>query len=208
MLRGHVLPDEVRADRQLAMSPVDQDREADPAGPPQVHQRVHRRADRATRIEDVVDQHHRAAGDVERDPRLVDLRRLRGEADVVAIEADVQDADRDLRVLDLGDLTGQAEGEVVPAIGDPHEHQAVDPFPLDDLVGDPGERPSHVVGGEDPAHTGTPPRAGEEARKLCCIGWLPSRPHGTGLKGEVLSQDTPATAAEQRASAGRPRCPA
>ena len=87
------------------MPAVDQDGEADAAGPPQVHQRVHRRPDRPAGVEDVVDQHDRATRDVEGDPRLVDLGSLRGEADVVAIEGDVQDADRDLDALDLGDLT-------------------------------------------------------------------------------------------------------
>jgi hypothetical protein len=130
----------------------------------------------------------------------VDLGRLGAEADVIAVERDVQDPDRDLDPFDLGDLAGQAEGEVVTPVGDPDEDQSLGPLPLDDLVGDPRERPSHVVGAQDPAHQRTPPRAGEEARRLCRIGWLPSRPHGTGLKGEVRSEDTPAAPAEQRAN--------
>ena len=73
----------------------------------------------------------------------------------------------------LRDLASEAEREVVAAIGDPHEHEPVGPFALDDLVGDPRERPADVVRSEDPAHTGTPPRPGEEARKLDCISWSP-----------------------------------
>jgi hypothetical protein len=62
---------------------------------------------------------------------------------------------------------------VVTAIGDPDEHQPVDPFPLDDLVGDPGERPPDVVRTQDPAQTGTPPRAGEEAHGYSRIDLAP-----------------------------------
>ena len=52
-----VLADEVGPDRQLAVAPVDQDGEADRLGPPDVAQRVERRADGAAGEEHVVDQH-------------------------------------------------------------------------------------------------------------------------------------------------------
>ena len=94
----------------------------------------------------------------------MDLGRFGGEPDVVAIERDVEGADRDLDALDRGDLPRESQGEVVPSVGDPDEDEAVRPFALDDLVGDPREGTAHVVGAEDRAHTGTPPRACEEAR--------------------------------------------
>jgi hypothetical protein len=103
----------------------------------------------------------------------VDLRRLRRQPDVVAIERDVERAHRDLHALDLCDLPREAHGEVVAPVRDPDEDEAVGPLTLDDLMGDPGECAADVVGAEDRAHTGTPPRAGEEARKLCCISWSP-----------------------------------
>ena len=146
------------------MAAVDEDREPDPSRAAQVRERVHRGADRPAGEQDVVDEDHRPAGDVEGDPRLVDLGRFRGEPDVVAVEGDVEGSDRDLDALDRGDLPREAEGEVVPSVGDPDEDEAVRAFALDDLVGDPREGAAHVVGTEDRAHTGTPPRACEEAR--------------------------------------------
>ena len=60
LARGrHVLADVVGADRQLAMAAVDEHRQPDRAGTAEVDQGVHRRADRAPGVEDVVDEHDR-----------------------------------------------------------------------------------------------------------------------------------------------------
>ena len=181
------------------MASIDEDGETDPPGATEIGQRIHRGSDRPPGEQDVVDEDHGAPRDVERDPGLVDLGRLRRHPDVVAIERDVQDADRYLCALDRSDLAGEAEREVVAPVGDADQDQALGPLALHDLVSDPGKGSAHVVRAEDPAHTGTPPRAGEEARRLYRIGWLPSRPHGTGLKGEVQREDTPVSARGQRA---------
>ena len=86
----------------------------------------------------VVDEHDRPAGDVEVDPRLVDLGRLGPHADVVAVERDVEDADGQPHALDPLDLAGEPPGEVVPAGGDPDEREALGALvPLEDLVRDP-----------------------------------------------------------------------
>src|SRR5205823_6233077 len=66
--RRHVLPDEVRSDRQLAVAAIDEHGQLDLPGTPQVHQGVHRGPDRATREQDVIHQHDDLPGDVERDP--------------------------------------------------------------------------------------------------------------------------------------------
>ena len=92
---------------------------------------------RATREQDVVHEHDRPPRDVDGDPGLVHLRGLRGETDVVPVERDVEDADRDVRRFDPCDLRRQPEREVVTAVGDPDQHEAVGRLALDDLVGDP-----------------------------------------------------------------------
>ena len=53
---GHVLSDVVGAERQLAVTAVDEDRELHGARPTDVAERVQGRADRTTRVEDVVDE--------------------------------------------------------------------------------------------------------------------------------------------------------
>src|SRR5207302_2162785 len=121
--RGQVLAHEVRPDRKLPVPAVDQDRQLDRVRPAEVHQRIHGRADRSSRVEDVVDQHDAPAGDVERDPRLVDLGGLRAESDVVAIEGDVEDAHSNGGPLDAFDLRGQAFGQAIAAVGDADQDQ-------------------------------------------------------------------------------------
>ena len=51
---------------QLAMAAIDQDREADRLRPPEVDERVHRGPDRASGVQDVVDEDDRAAVDARR----------------------------------------------------------------------------------------------------------------------------------------------
>src|SRR5438876_10028370 len=51
-----VLADVVRADRQFAMSPVDEDGELDPPRPAVVEQGLDRRADCPARVEHIVDE--------------------------------------------------------------------------------------------------------------------------------------------------------
>ena len=149
-------------------------RPARPAGsvrPAEVHQRVHRGADRAAREQHVVHQDDRLAGDVERDPGFVDLGGLGLQPDVVAVERDVQDADRHVRALDLCDLGGEAPRQVIPAVRDPDQRQPSGALvSLDDLVGDARERPADVGGVQQlPTHENAPSRMHGRALRLCRI---------------------------------------
>src|ERR1051326_7664037 len=63
--RRNVFADEVRFDRQLAMAAIDEHGELNPLRPAEIVERIHRRANRAAFEEDVVDEHHGLAGDVE-----------------------------------------------------------------------------------------------------------------------------------------------
>src|SRR5881397_237926 len=57
--RRQVLADVVRADRQLAVAAVDENRKLDALGPAVVEERLDRRTDRASGVQHVVDEHDR-----------------------------------------------------------------------------------------------------------------------------------------------------
>src|SRR5436309_320034 len=86
---GQVLAHVVGADRQLAVAPVDHDRELDGPGPAVVVDRVERGPDGAAGEEHVVDEDDHPAGEVEGDVRGR-LGHDRAEADVVAVQGDVE----------------------------------------------------------------------------------------------------------------------
>ena len=65
--RYDILADVVGADRQLALSAIDQHRELNRFGPAEISQRGERGAHRAAGIEHVVNQHHAGAIDGKRD---------------------------------------------------------------------------------------------------------------------------------------------
>ena len=123
------------------MAAVDEDGEADDARPAEVHEGVHGGADRAAREQHVVDEDHDAALHGEADLGAAHLRLLGLEAEVVAVERDVEGAHGRLRRLDRLDLLGDALGERLPARLDADEGDLVDALGLlDDLVGDAGQR--------------------------------------------------------------------
>ena len=95
--RRQVLAHEVGADRQLAVAAVDQHRELDRLRPAELGERVERGADGAAGEEHVVDEHHHPAGDVDRHLGRAERLDL-SEADVVAVEGDVERADRHVDV--------------------------------------------------------------------------------------------------------------
>ena len=86
---GQVLADVVGPDRQLAVAPVDHDRQLHRPGPAVVVERVERGPDRAAGEEHVVDEHHDRAVEVDGD--VGDrLGQHRPQPDVVAVEGDVE----------------------------------------------------------------------------------------------------------------------
>ncbi len=108
--RRDVLADVVGPDRQLAMAAVDEHREADRLRSTEVDEGVHRRPDRPTGVEDVVDEDDRRAVEVERQVRALDDRLLGDEREVVAVERDVERPDRDVDALVLGDRRRRSDG--------------------------------------------------------------------------------------------------
>ena len=142
-----VLADVVGADRQLAVAAVGEHGELDARRAAVLEQRVDRGADRAAGVEDVVDEDHRAALELEvelrvADDRLPPARRLAvADVDVVAVEGDVELAEVELEPGALVDQPAQALRERDAAGVDADERDGVEVLvALDDLVRDPRER--------------------------------------------------------------------
>ena len=125
------------------MAAVGDDGELDASGPAVVEERLDRGADRAARVEDVVDEDAGAALDREVEAGLAD-ERLRvqrrpaaADVDVVAVEGDVERAEVDLDAAELLDQAAEAVRERDAARVDADERDRVEVgVRLDDLVGD------------------------------------------------------------------------
>ena len=137
------------------MAPVGQHGKLDPPRAPVVEECVDRRANRAASEEDVVHEHHRGVLDGKVDVRGVHDRRAARlpEADVVAVEGDVDVPQRDRLVEKLGHEVPQATGHKSAATVDAHDRHRLSPVLLDDLMSDAHERAPHVIAVEyDLAH--------------------------------------------------------
>src|SRR2546428_1430358 len=161
--RGNVLADVVGADRELAVTAVDENRELDRLRPPEVDERVHGGADGPAGEEHVVDQEDPFPLDGERDVGAVDHRVLEAPVEVVAVERDVDHAERNRRSgLDLVDGLADALREVHAARADADQRQTVGTFVvLEDLVRDADEgsldtERIHHLAGTVGAHQRTP----------------------------------------------------
>jgi hypothetical protein len=99
----------VRIDRQLAAAAVGEHRQAHRARPPEIEQLVQRGADGAAGMQHVVDQHHLAPVDGERDLAAPRLAVQADAAEVVAVQRDRERAQRHLRAQ-----------RAVQALGEPH----------------------------------------------------------------------------------------
>ena len=176
------------------MPAIHQDRQLDPLRTSEIHEGVHRRADRPSREEHVVHQDDRPTPDVERDPRLVNFRRLGLQTDVIPVERDVQGPDGHLGALDLRDLGGQAAREVISAVRDPDERQITCALvAFHDLVGDAGESPADIRRVQDlrahrPTHRNALPRRHGRALRLCRISRSLPGLTGPDLKGRSLTE--------------------
>jgi murein DD-endopeptidase MepM/ murein hydrolase activator NlpD len=128
------------------MAPVDQHRETDRSRAPVVDERVHRRANRPAREEDVVDQHHYAVVDGERYLGLADDGCVADPRQVVAIEGDVDRAEWDLDALIRADGIADPCSQSVAARADADDREKSEiAIALDDLVRDPRDGPADIV---------------------------------------------------------------
>jgi len=145
----HILADEVGPDGKLAMSAVDEDREADGARTSVVDERVHRGADRAAGEEHIVDEDDHTAVDRERYLRLAHDRRVADPRQVVSIKRDVDGAERYVDALVRPDGGLDSGGERIPARAntDDGENREIT-VALDDLVRDPRDGAADIVRGK------------------------------------------------------------
>ena len=142
----------VGSDRQLAMAPVDQHRQADRLRPPEIDQRVHRGPDRAARVQHVVDEDDRPTVDARRQLGALDDGLLGDQREVITVERDVERPDRHLDAFVLADRVGDPPRQRDATTLDPDQQQAVGArLLLDDLVGEADRRATDLVGGHDPA---------------------------------------------------------
>src|SRR5262245_32493278 len=144
--RRQVLADVVGTDRKLSVAAVGEAGELHARGAAVVEQRLDRGANRAPRVEDVVDEHagHALEREVElrvaHDRLRVDRRLAPAHADVVAVEGDVDGAELDVLARQLRDQVTQALGERDAARVDADEGDALEVgVAFDDLVRDARE---------------------------------------------------------------------
>ena len=129
--RRKVLADVVGADRQLAVTAIDEHGELNAGGPTELEKRVDRRPDRPARVQDVVDEHHGHSLDRERDARGADDRLATrcactfSHVDVVAVERDVERADGNRLSASLLDEATKARRERRPSGLDADERDGV-----------------------------------------------------------------------------------
>src|SRR4029450_1477413 len=119
-------------DRKLSVAAVGEAGELDARRAAVVEQRLDRRADRAARVEDVVDEHARHPFEREVELRVahdrlrVSRRLSPAHLDVVAVEGDVDGAEVDLAPGELGDQAAQALCEWNAARVDADERDALE----------------------------------------------------------------------------------
>ena len=189
---GQVLADVVGPDRQLPVAPVDQDGELHGPRPAEVVERVERRPHRPPRVEHVVHQHHDLAVDPVRRHLGPAERPRRAQPEVIAVHGDVKRPVRDWVAFHLLEPGGQAARQRHPAGRDAEQHHLLRaPGPLDDLVGDPGQRPADLGLFQHGLAVPGDGAGGPVPGRLRARRWPgahaspgpPFPPHGTGLKG-------------------------
>ena len=131
------------------MAAVDEDGEPHGSRAAELGERLQGGADGPAVEQDVVDEHDdlvvdpagRDVGAGQRADRLV--------AQVVAVHRHVEAADGHVGALDLGHGDAETLGERHPAGRDAEQDEVVGTLvALEDLVGDPAQRPGDVAGGE------------------------------------------------------------
>ncbi|CDN45049.1 hypothetical protein BN871_GH_00050 [Paenibacillus sp. P22] len=139
----HVLAYIIGTDRQLPVSAVHEHGKLDRLRPALIHQGVHRRADRASGVQDVIEQDDTLVVDQKRVAGSVCRReadRLSLDAPVIPVSRNVELAASNRRAFDFADLFGDPARQVDAAGADADQHAVLDALVLfDDFVGNPGE---------------------------------------------------------------------
>ena len=148
--RRHVLADKIRADWQLPVAAVDEYGELDGLRTAHVDDGIESSANRAARVEHIVDEHDGLARDVDRQLRLMDNRLIRKGGKVIAVERNVENADRRLLSLDMLDIRRDALGDRNTARADADDDDVIDALvAFYDFVRDTRECAADALGVHD-----------------------------------------------------------
>jgi hypothetical protein len=147
--RWDIFADEIRFDRQVAMTAVDEDGQLNFLRPAKIIEGVHGGPDGAAAEQDVINQDHGFAGDIERDDGRLDVGRGPF-VEVIPVHRDIELAERSGVVPDAGkDLAEQLRERHAAAL-DADEHDFAAGFiALGDFVRDAGERALDCLGIQD-----------------------------------------------------------
>ena len=147
--RWHVLTHEVGAYRELAVTAIDEHRETDRAGPAVVDERVHRGADGPSGEQHVIHENDDLVIDGEVQRGFADDRGVADAREVVPVERDVERAERDGRVLVRADRVADPDRQDIAERADTNDGETGEfAVAFDDLVRDPGDGATNVVGPE------------------------------------------------------------
>jgi len=141
------------------MASIDQDNQLDFLGPTEIDQRIQGRSDCPSGVQHVVDEEDSLVVNRKRDLGLPD-ERLRPDGmthQVVAIQRDIQCPGGNRFFGDMVKRLRDAPGNHHATGADPDKRDVVQTaVPLDDFMGDTGQRPAHAVGVHDDGHQHTP----------------------------------------------------
>src|SRR5271155_2649073 len=144
--------DESSFNRQLAVAAIDQRQKLHAARPAMIEERVERSAHCATGVEHIIDENDIASVDVETESAWIDDRTHVFRREVIAIEADVENANVHGVLLNLPDQRAQSLGKRNAAPLHSNQPEIVTAIVLlDDLVGEPDECSLDFGGGHDAA---------------------------------------------------------
>ena len=164
------------------MAPVDHDGQLDGPGPAEVVQGVQGGPDGAAGEEDVVDQHHHLAGQVDRDVGH-GLGQDGPQPDVVAVEGHVEAADgQGVDPFDLAQDLGHPGGQRDAAGLEADQDDVLDaPVALDHLVRHPRQGALDVGRGQDlgVGHEHAPEGSRTDCVRVRPLLLLPCEPHRT-----------------------------
>lgn len=129
------------------MSAVDEDGELDHFGSTEIDNGIERRADGATGVKNVVDEHNDFAGDVGENVGRTDYGLRLQSGEVVAIESDVENAESGFATFGFFDCLSEALSDGHAAGSDADQNDIVDAaIAFDDLMSDALNGAAHVVG--------------------------------------------------------------
>jgi hypothetical protein len=138
-----IFADEISPDRKLPVSPVHEHGQLDPGGPSKGGHRIHGGAAASSRVEDIIDKDQGPAVQIERQVGRLQHADPAPRGEVVPVHRYIHRREDRTDSLDLPDMAGDPLGNGPAAGGNTGQHEIRKlVILLDDLVGDPSDRPA------------------------------------------------------------------